>query len=117
MSQRCTALKRDGEKCRCWAMAGTEPPCCLYHADNIPEASAGRRYEPKPIGKERQIAIIEQAIREVRRSKIPVLEKSRELRALIAQLSELKAPENAKDQEPDWRRKVDTWKKQASSKQ
>ena len=113
MSRRCTAIKRTGEPCRCWALPGTEPPRCIYHVESIPESSTGHRWEAQPIDQDRQIKIIEQVIRNVRRAKIPVLEKSRELRALIAQLNELKA--QAKDtKEPDWKEKVNAWKKTSS---
>ncbi len=33
--RRCTAVRKDGERCRLWAIRGTDPPRCSAHADRL----------------------------------------------------------------------------------
>jgi len=90
MAQKCSAIKSNGERCLCFARLDDPEGLCIYHSRR---SATGAQREAKPLTKDALVKMIEQTIRQVRHAKLNALERSRELRALIAERDKLLAPE------------------------
>ena len=90
MATKCSALKSNGQPCLCFARKDDPEHLCIYHSRL---SATGAQREHKPVTKKELITLVEQTIRQIRRAKCNPLERSRELRALIAERDKLLAPE------------------------
>jgi len=111
MSQKCSAQTRNGEPCLCFARKDDPEHLCLYHSRL---SADGSQREAKPLTKADLIKMIEQTIRQVRHAKCNPLERSRELRALIAERDKLLAGETEEKEPGTLDDKVKRWKSQTS---
>jgi len=90
MTQKCQARTRSGEPCLCFARKDDPEHLCIYHSRL---SADGSQRAAKPLTKADLVKMIDQTIRQVRHAKCNPLERSRELRALIAERDKLLAPE------------------------
>ena len=114
---RCTAIAElTGKQCRMFALFGEDK--CVMHS----QSDVGKKYRQRPakaFTKKEIIAELQLQLRKVKNAEIEALEKSREVRALLYQINNLKtddeSPEN-KEKEPEKKdgtleEKVDQWEK------
>jgi hypothetical protein len=85
---RCRGLTRQGKPCM--AMALHDANYCFFHSDGI-EGRPGRP-DPKPITKEHMIQLLEKEVRCIKRFVKNPLERSKELRALLLQIDQVRSP-------------------------
>ena len=85
---RCKGFTRQGKPCM--AMALHDAEYCFFHSDGI-EGRPGRP-DPKPISQEYMIRLLEKEVRCIKRFVKNPLERSRELRALLLQIDQLRRP-------------------------
>jgi hypothetical protein len=83
------------------AMALRDANYCFFHSDGI-EGRPGRP-DPKPITKDYMVQLLEKEVRCIKRFVKNPLERSRELRALLLQIDELRRPNQA-EKEQTWTR-------------
>ena len=81
------------------AMALHDANYCFFHSDGC-EGRPGRP-DPKPITQEYMIQLLEKEVRCIKRFVKSPLERSRELRALLLQIDELRRP-NEPEKEQTW---------------
>ena len=111
MSQKCSALKSNGYPCLCFARKDDPEHLCIYHSRL---SATGAQREAKPLLKADLIKMIEATIRSVKHAKCNPLEKSRELRALIAERDKLLAGEPEEKEPGTLDDKVQRWKNRTS---
>lgn len=96
---RCKGITRQGKPCM--AMALHDANYCFFHSDGT-EGRPGRP-DPKPITKDYMIQLLEKEVRCIKRFVKNPLERSRELRALLLQIDELRRPNEPEKDQP-WTR-------------
>jgi hypothetical protein len=96
---RCKGITRQGKPCM--AMALRDANYCFFHSDGT-EGRPGRP-DPKPITKDYMIQLLEKEVRCIKRFVKNPLERSRELRALLLQIDELRRP-NEPEKDQTWTR-------------
>ena len=99
---RCTATaSTTGKQCRAQCLQNED--VCLFHSTS-PTAREGRAAVGRPISRRRMIFELQRQLREVTSSAAEPLEKSREIRAIITQINNLKIdglPSEEKEEEPE----------------
>ena len=114
---RCTATaSTTGKQCRAQCLQNED--VCLFHSTS-PTAREGRAAVGRPISRRRMIFELQRQLREVTSSAAEPLEKSREIRAIITQINNLKIdglPSEEKEEEPEKKdgtleEKVKEWEK------
>lgn len=114
---RCTAIaSTTGKQCRAQCLQNED--VCLFHSTS-PTAREGRAAVGRPISRRRMIFELQRQLREVTNSAAEPLEKSREIRAIITQINNLKIdglPSEEKEVEPEKKdgtleEKVKEWEK------
>jgi len=88
MATKCKALTSKGKPCLAFARLGEE--LCIFHSRVDAD---GAQRAAKPLTKDDLVKMVEQTIRQVRHAKLNAIERSRELRALIAERDKLLTPE------------------------
>ncbi|TET75227.1 MAG: hypothetical protein E3J56_00900 [Candidatus Aminicenantes bacterium] len=98
---RCSAIaSTTGKQCRAQCLQNED--VCLFHSTSE-TARAGRAAPGRPISRRRMIFELQRQLREVTASAAEPLEKSREIRAIITQINNLKIdglPSEEKEEEP-----------------
>jgi len=111
MSQKCKALTSKGNPCLAFARRDDPDGYCVYHSRL---SADGSQREAKPLTKADLVKMIEATIRQVRHAKLNALERSRELRALIAERDKLLAGETEEKELGTLDDKVKRWKSRTS---
>lgn len=103
---RCTAITRSGQRCRMFALTGEDK--CVIHSQS--EVAVKARQRPaKALTKKEIIAELQIQLRNVKSSKADPLEKSREVRMLLAQISDLKKDEKPPEEKEESKKEGDTF--------
>ena len=111
MATKCKALTRSGLPCLAFARRDDPDGYCVYHSRL---SADGSQREAKPLTKADLVKMIEATIRQVRHAKLNALERSRELRALIAERDKLLAGETEEKELGTLDDKVKRWKSRTS---
>jgi hypothetical protein len=93
---RCKGITRQGKPCL--AMALHDANYCFFHSDGT-EGRPGRP-DPKPITKDYMIQLLEKEVRCIKRFVKNPLERSRELRALLIQIEQLRTTTEPEKETP-----------------
>lgn len=111
VTQKCSALKSNGSPCLVFARRDDPEHLCIYHSRL---SADGSQRAAKPLTKDDLVKMVEQTIRSVKHCKLNPLEKSRELRALIAERDKLLTGETEEKAPGTLDDKVRRWKSQTS---
>ena len=95
---RCTAITNSGQQCRMFALTGEDK--CVIHSQSDVAVKARQRPE-KVLTKKDMIMELQGQVRKVKSSQADPLEKSREIRMILAQISDLKKDERSPEKKEE----------------